>query len=1014
MESLSVVDNVLSINGDPDKNEAVLFFKNNIRIFKHNTNVDLFFQHYGIDHDLILNIFNDVIYNNLDTIINQINEFNGWKKTFENYPSISQIFQNKINELSPEDDLQFDQIEDIMTLESASQHKCTNIYTGKGANLRKIVSAVVLDELCSRELKSIGTNHSITTEKTLESNNLYPYIQTYDIMVKFNDGKAFEPTKKKINDILANPKLAVPELKIKKKESTSSKSKSKKTAEPTPPPIINQPDDIMTDLVKIFPSWKDLKLKTLQDNLLKVLTLSNKDKICVEQIRKKMAEAKPISNGIVFDPWQAQMIEKIVAGESVLANTPTSSGKTFIALHAFGQIFASHNKSIAYVGPNFHLVLQFFCDIMATFPEKNCSLITNNCSYIPSNATIWIGTPNELLAYFNSNQIGFDIGVFDEIHSISTSFSEPTHTNIIRCEAMDALLKLCRTQMVALSATINPDDIPILTNHLNESVGAEAKNIQNISYTHRHITTQNYYFDGNSIHFMDPADTSPLNIQRDITHQSTFELLSLIKKSKMYPAVIFDRSEEKSYVNFKEYIDYLDQIMLTDFSEWNRLHAKYEADISEFNSNAAGLNQINNPTAQNQADIDSANYRRQQLVTSIDNSISSLIIKYLHNHSINPSAYSTAITPEIQQSFIFTELSGTTIPLICLDLMLEKGKLGRNSSSGNVSDIRHICSTVPSFLTMDIVPGTNNNSSTLFNSLYSNGRLNSTMANMKARIQSFLNAEKISEANVKEIFKLISRGLRYGVGIILPTMPFCVQFEMLSLLKSKNINCVFASHSMSMGINLPIRTVVIRSEDIHDINVCEYLQMAGRAGRRGLDREAYAISWNIHNARSATQSHLPRIQFPVPRETNYGYIINNYIDVAVSIDVALSRIGKISKDLFDMVFKKLNFENVKINLSDALVKNAVSEHLISTLRYLPNYDWTIVDRIINLIVNDLLEDYLVDTYYHAQLINNFKYSIQELQIRLHRCQNIGLLAFLEKIYILLHKIQYRQMELIRI
>ncbi|KAJ9593106.1 hypothetical protein L9F63_027652, partial [Diploptera punctata] len=58
---------------------------------------------------------------------------------------------------------------------------------------------------------------------------------------------------------------------------------------------------------------------------------------------------------------------------------------------------------------------------------------------------------------------------------------------------------------------------------------------------------------------------------------------------------------------------------------------------------------------------------------------------------------------------------------------------------------------------------------------------------------------------------------------------------------------LFATETFAMGVNMPARTVVfdsIRKFDGHGMRTlqpAEYIQMAGRAGRRGLDQTGTVI-----------------------------------------------------------------------------------------------------------------------------------------------------------------------------
>lgn len=85
--------------------------------------------------------------------------------------------------------------------------------------------------------------------------------------------------------------------------------------------------------------------------------------------------------------------------------------------------------------------------------------------------------------------------------------------------------------------------------------------------------------------------------------------------------------------------------------------------------------------------------------------------------------------------------------------------------------------------------------------------------------------------------ELLSRGIAVHHGGLLPIMK-----EIVEILFAKTlVKVLFATETFAMGLNLPTRTVVFsgfRKHDgkgFRDLLAGEYTQMAGRAGRRGLD-----------------------------------------------------------------------------------------------------------------------------------------------------------------------------------
>ncbi|EEH44136.1 SKI complex RNA helicase subunit SKI2 [Paracoccidioides brasiliensis Pb18] len=90
---------------------------------------------------------------------------------------------------------------------------------------------------------------------------------------------------------------------------------------------------------------------------------------------------------------------------------------------------------------------------------------------------------------------------------------------------------------------------------------------------------------------------------------------------------------------------------------------------------------------------------------------------------------------------------------------------------------------------------------------------------------------------IRRVRELLSRGVGVHHGGLLPIMK-----EIVEILFAKTlVKVLFATETFAMGLNLPTRTVVFsgfRKHDgrsFRDLLPGEYTQMAGRAGRRGLD-----------------------------------------------------------------------------------------------------------------------------------------------------------------------------------
>ncbi len=102
----------------------------------------------------------------------------------------------------------------------------------------------------------------------------------------------------------------------------------------------------------------------------------------------------------------------------------------------------------------------------------------------------------------------------------------------------------------------------------------------------------------------------------------------------------------------------------------------------------------------------------------------------------------------------------------------------------------------------------------------------------------------IEEKVITEFRKLISRGIAYHHAGMLPTLKEVVE----RLFTSGLIQILFTTETFAVGINMPACTVVFDSLEKFDgvsfryLKAREYHQMAGRAGRRGIDPIGYVYA----------------------------------------------------------------------------------------------------------------------------------------------------------------------------
>ncbi len=106
-----------------------------------------------------------------------------------------------------------------------------------------------------------------------------------------------------------------------------------------------------------------------------------------------------------------------------------------------------------------------------------------------------------------------------------------------------------------------------------------------------------------------------------------------------------------------------------------------------------------------------------------------------------------------------------------------------------------------------------------------------------------LSEEDRALPQVENVLPLLKRGIGIHHGGLLPILKETTEI----LFGEGLIKALFATETFAMGLNMPARTVVFTSaqkfdgKDMRWITSGEYIQMSGRAGRRGLDDKGIVI-----------------------------------------------------------------------------------------------------------------------------------------------------------------------------
>jgi len=173
-----------------------------------------------------------------------------------------------------------------------------------------------------------------------------------------------------------------------------------------------------------------------------------------------------------------------------------------------------------------------------------------------------------------------------------------------------------------------------------------------------------------------------------------------------------------------------------------------------------------------------------------------------------------------------------------------------------------------------------------------------------------------------------------GVGVYCKGLPDSYLHIVQNLACDGKLGIVFSDDSLVFGVSMPFRTTVITPDE--NINSMMYHQMAGRAGRRGLDKEGNVVlvGYTPDKIVELTSSSIPNVNGcdTMFYGANYGKLLydddNNRWD-NIKKNFLLDKItDEVAKDFYDGID-----ENLKDGWDFALNNNTSFKHMMWRFRH---------------------------------------------------------------------------------
>jgi len=579
-----------------------------------------------------------------------------------------------------------------------------------------------------------------------------------------------------------------------------------------------------------------------------------------------------------LDEWQKTVIQFIKHKKSVLVKAPTSSGKTFVAM-ATGIL---HPK-ILYVLPAKPVAFQ----VGANFIKMGYRVhyLVENMGHLSydNQTNIFIGTPDVIEQYLPKIYTEFDYAVFDEIHNLNDMIQ---YENIIKC---------IRCPFLALSATIN--NIEFLKDIFQKI--HPGMNIEYVEYKKRFINIQRWIYNDKL------TDLHPLSCL-DLSDFNSIQFIPFTPKDliNLYESIydIFeqdDLEEEVEYLSPDKYFSEDKLLTLDDTKEYESFMKQELENI--YDKYPKYITEIVNKYQRRPVDTDKKTTNDKQSSNNIIQLFKDcrgkdlLPMLYFHTReevskeiflnlyedlqneeNINyPFHYDfLQKKSELYQKYMERRtIHSDSIKIKTNDARTEKSekmnRYDKEQKNKYISDMTNYYNKYISRCEGVAIK----NLIRERDEFIENPDFRDIDVFKKHPDFVFSRGEPMSGDEIKSIRREIKKSigltvdyenpyfqlLKRGIGLYVSSMPDVYNWILQRLMSERKLGIVISDKTLCLGIDLPIRSVVLTGYKDPNYTTSDYLQMSGRAGRRGHDTQGNIIFHNVPNYLELMKGKLPKI-----------------------------------------------------------------------------------------------------------------------------------------------------------
>jgi superfamily II RNA helicase len=584
-----------------------------------------------------------------------------------------------------------------------------------------------------------------------------------------------------------------------------------------------------------------------------------------------------------LDDWQRQVINYVNKKESCIVKAPTSAGKTWIAMST-GII----HKKILYVCPAKPVAYQVGSHFI--YMGYKVHYLVENLSHnsFDAKTNIFVGTPKEIEN--NLHRIGnhFDYAVFDEIHNLNKSDDGDIYENLI---------KILDCNFLALSATIG--NIEFLKNTFSNI--HPTKNIHYVEYNKRFINHQRWIYNNEleSIHPLCTTEVDDLNSDfisnsLSFTPNDCATLWESIEEE-------YDSDDDIDNMSPDEYFSENRLLTLDDCLKYEQFLKQFLIDHKNDDKVSNILNRLKFNKSNNDTKENIVRFLRNcddkemfpMIIFNTDSEVCKEIFYHIYDNLVEeeekeyPFHYKILEKKqELYEKYLEDRnkfSSNIKIAKSSKDPQTDKNtkldnydKKSKEKYINDVSNFYQSClnDIDRSDINKDIKRLQKNNLNRECRKFTSNPDFCYQDVFKKHESFCFTMNEPMSGETIKGIRREIMNTLgvkipyehpifqmlKRGIGLYIESMPDEYKWILQRLLSNRQIGIVISDKTLCMGIDLPVRTCCLMEFNGHnEFSNEDYLQMSGRAGRRGLDNRGNIIFYGDIDVESLMKGYLPNI-----------------------------------------------------------------------------------------------------------------------------------------------------------